>query len=66
MVGDSMSGLSERSSFISLVSFLEIDHGRLGGDVGLIDKEVGGEAGPLEDEAAIAAAMTCWLLCWLC
>ena len=54
MVGDSRSGLSDRSSFKSLGSFLGMDQGRLGGEVGLREDDVGGEAGPLE--AAIAAA----------
>ena len=67
MVGDSRSGLSARSSFISLDSFLGMDQGLLGGEVGLRDIEVGGEAGPLDEAAAMAAAaMACWLLCWVC
>ena len=43
-----------------------MDHGRLGGDVGLNEEDVGGEAGLCEAAAAIAAwaeAAAWWCLC---
>lgn len=67
MVGDSISGLSERrSSFSSLGSCLVMDQGRIGGELGLSEDEVGGETGPLEAAAAAAIAAAAEAAAWCC